>query len=250
MQTSSPGAISRTNVAPTMSSAAVSLATTQPPFRRPSTSGRKPCGSRAAYSVCSSMKTSEYAPLASGRTAAAAASTPVGPPAEDPTGPPAEARPGIRPAAPAEATAPAPAEATAGAPAGAPAAATGGTRPLTNSAVSTSVSEVAAIPPSPWPVSPSSAASSRVLIRFPLCPSARLVVGVERNVGWALAHTEAPVVEYRQCPTAMWPRSAVRAGSSKTWATRPISLCTTMRLPSLTAMPADSCPRCCSAYSP
>src|SRR5690349_13032579 len=75
MQTSSPGSISRTNLAPTMSSAAVSLATTQPVARRPSTSGRKPCGSRAAYSVCSSMKTSEYAPLARGSTAAAAFST-------------------------------------------------------------------------------------------------------------------------------------------------------------------------------
>ncbi len=63
---------------------------------------------------------------------------------------------------------------------------------------------------------------------------------MERKVGCALAQTEAPVVEYRQCPTAMWPRSAVSAGSSNTWATRPISLCTTMRLPSLTAMPADS----------
>src|SRR5690242_16954743 len=47
----SPGSISRTNDAPTMSSAAVSLATTQPRSRRPSTSGRTPCGSRAAYSV-------------------------------------------------------------------------------------------------------------------------------------------------------------------------------------------------------
>ncbi len=75
MLTSSPGATSRTNRAPTMSSAAVSLATTQPVSSRPSTSGRKPCGSRAAYSVCSSMKTSEYAPLTSGRTAAAALST-------------------------------------------------------------------------------------------------------------------------------------------------------------------------------
>ena len=40
-----------------MSSAAVSLATTQPRSRRPSTSGRMPCGSRAAYSVSSSIKT-------------------------------------------------------------------------------------------------------------------------------------------------------------------------------------------------
>ena len=104
--------------------------------------------------------------------------------------------------------------------------------------------------PRPPGEAPSRPASSRVLIRFPLWPSARLTVPVERNVGWALAQTEAPVVEYRQWPTAMWPRSAVRAGSSKTWATRPISLCTTMRLPSLTAMPADSWPRCCSAYRP
>src|SRR5215469_2826643 len=69
----SPGSISRTNVAPTMSSAAVSLATTQPLVSRPSTSGRNPCGSRAAYSVCSSMKTSENAPRTSGSTAMAAA---------------------------------------------------------------------------------------------------------------------------------------------------------------------------------
>ena len=41
----------------------------------------------------------------------------------------------------------------------------------------------------------SSAASSRVLIRFPLWPSARLIVPVDRKVGWALAQTEAPVVE-------------------------------------------------------
>ncbi|WP_242473639.1 hypothetical protein [Blastococcus sp. TML/M2B] len=45
---SSPGSTSRTTEAPTMSSAAVSLATTQPRSSRPSTSGRTPCGSRAA----------------------------------------------------------------------------------------------------------------------------------------------------------------------------------------------------------
>ena len=38
-----------------MSSAAVSLATTQPPESFPITSGRNPWGSRAAYSVFSSM---------------------------------------------------------------------------------------------------------------------------------------------------------------------------------------------------
>ena len=62
-----PGSTSRTNVAPTMSSAAVSDATTQPRSSRPSTSGRMPCGSRAAYSVPSSMKTKQYAPSMRGQ---------------------------------------------------------------------------------------------------------------------------------------------------------------------------------------
>ena len=75
MVISSPGSTSRTNDAPTMSSAAVSLATTQPRARRPSTSGRKPCGSRAAYRVCSSMNTSEYAPRTSGSVASTLSST-------------------------------------------------------------------------------------------------------------------------------------------------------------------------------
>ncbi len=42
-----------------MSRAAVSLATTQPRSSRPSTSGRMPWGSRAAYSVVSSIQTNE-----------------------------------------------------------------------------------------------------------------------------------------------------------------------------------------------
>ena len=57
-----------------MSSAAVSLATTQPRSSRPSTSGRTPCGSRAAYSVSSSMKTRENAPRSLGSTSSAACS--------------------------------------------------------------------------------------------------------------------------------------------------------------------------------
>ena len=57
-----------------MSRAAVSLATTQPRSSRPSTRGRIPCGSRAAYSVCSSMKTKQKAPRSWGRTSSAVAS--------------------------------------------------------------------------------------------------------------------------------------------------------------------------------
>ena len=57
-----------------MSSAAVSEATTQPRSRRPSDSGRTPCGSRAAYSVVSSMKTRQNAPRTPGSSSKAACS--------------------------------------------------------------------------------------------------------------------------------------------------------------------------------
>jgi len=70
-------------------------------------------------------------------------------------------------------------------------------------AVSTSVSDVAPIAPPPVAGSPASSASSRVLIRLPLWPSARLADGVARNVGWAFCHIDDPLVEYLQCPTAM-----------------------------------------------
>ena len=67
----SPGSTSRTKEAPTMSSAADSDATTQPCSNLPITSGRTPCRSRAAYKVCSSIKTRENAPLSWGRTSSA-----------------------------------------------------------------------------------------------------------------------------------------------------------------------------------
>jgi len=60
-----------------MSSAAVSLASTQPRSSRPSTSGRTPYGSRAANSVCSSAKTSENAPRTRGSSRTAASSRPM-----------------------------------------------------------------------------------------------------------------------------------------------------------------------------
>ena len=71
----SPGSTSRTNAAPTISSAAVSEATTQPRSSLPITRGRTPWRSRAAYKVFSSMNTSEKAPSNFGRTAIALAST-------------------------------------------------------------------------------------------------------------------------------------------------------------------------------
>src|SRR4249919_2878565 len=72
MASSSPGSMSRTNDAPTMSSAAVSDATTQPRSSRPSDSGRTPYGSRAAYSVFSSMKVRQNAPRTFGSNSRAA----------------------------------------------------------------------------------------------------------------------------------------------------------------------------------
>ena len=56
-----------------------------------------------------------------------------------------------------------------------------------------------------------------------------------------------PVVEYRVCPMARSPVRGARTLSSKTWATRPMSFTTVTSSPSLTAMPADSWPRCWSA---
>ena len=90
--------------------------------------------------------------------------------------------------------------------------------------------------------------SSAVLTRLPLCAKERpLPVSVVRKIGWAFSQMVAPVVEYRQCPTAMCPCSDCRICSSNTWLTRPRSLKTTICEPSETEMPAASWPRCCRA---
>src|SRR3954462_7526734 len=49
---------------------------------------------------------------------------------------------------------------------------------------------------------------------------------------------------------ARWPSSGASRRSSNTWVTRPMSLDTVIVWPSLTAIPADSWPRCWRAYSP
>ena len=58
-----------------VASAASSLATTQPRSSRPRTSGRMPCGSRAAYSAFSSIQTKENAPRSCGSTSRARSSS-------------------------------------------------------------------------------------------------------------------------------------------------------------------------------
>ena len=142
-----------------MSSAAVSLATTQPPASRPSTSGRNPCGSRAAYRVFSSMKTSENAPRARRSVAKAASSTPPGP------APPG----GLANSAVSTSVSEVPAWTARNWPGGPPA-------PSSRARASRAV-------------------SSSALIRLPLWPRATPPVAVARNVGWALSHTEEPAVE-------------------------------------------------------
>ena len=59
-----------------------------------------------------------------------------------------------------------------------------------------------------------------------------------------------PVVEYRVWPTARCPTRGASVRSSNTVDTRPVFFTTVMSSPSLTPMPAASCPRCCRAYSP
>ena len=147
------------------------------------------------------MNTSEKAPRTSGRVARAACSTPlsglgtISSPAAAPS-PGATPCPGTGPA-------PSPPGAAAGWPSRASRAPSlsataspgipgsmscGGAGGTANRAVSTSVSEVAW--PGPAARAPASAASSRVLVRLPLWPRARLVVGVARKVGWAFSQIE------------------------------------------------------------
>jgi hypothetical protein len=99
-------------------------------------------------------------------------------------------------------------------------------------------------------VTPMLRASWAVLVRLPLCPSASEVWPIWRCTGWALAQLLEPVVEYRTCPTPMWPSNDARSGSENTWATSPLSLKTVTVWPSEVAIPADSCPRCWRANRP
>ena len=60
------------------------------------------------------------------------------------------------------------------------------------------------------------AASSWVLTRLPLCPSASECAPSVLNTGWALSHVVEPVVEYRVWPIAMSPCSVVSVASLNT----------------------------------
>ena len=91
---------------------------------------------------------------------------------------------------------------------------------------------------------PADSPSSAVLVRFPLWPSANPARPTPRKTGWAWIQSLEPAVEYRVWPMARWPRRPESLRSSNTVVTRPMSFITVMASPSLTAMPADSWPRC------
>ena len=97
---------------------------------------------------------------------------------------------------------------------------------------------------------PACSASDAVLVRFPLWASPNPARPTPRNAGWALIQSLDPAVEYRVWPMARCPRRPESLRSSNTVVTRPMSFITVMASPSLTAMPADSWPRCWSANSP
>ena len=102
-----------------------------------------------------------------------------------------------------------------------------------------------------WPWASYSERISAALIRLPLWATATGPRWNCRSSGWALHSLELPVVEYRT-----WPMAAVPASSSlsirgvNTWLTSPMPVWPLIVWPSVTAMPADSWPRCCWAKMP
>ena len=151
----SPGSTSRTTLAPTVASAESSLATTQPRSSRPRTSGRMPCGSRAAYSVDSFIQTKEKAPRSSGQhLERALLEGGVGVAREQRRDQVGVAGRGLDVAA------------------------------VQRRARRADRAASATSSPSSW-----------VLIRLPLWPSAIEPSSVGRNVGWAFCQVLAPVVE-------------------------------------------------------
>jgi hypothetical protein len=101
-----------------------------------------------------------------------------------------------------------------------------------------------------WKMEPeisSSRLSSWAFTRLPLWAMAMEPDSKSTTSGWAFFSSELPVVEYRTCPIAVCPGSRARISSEKMSATSPISLWKMIFSPSVLAIPALSCPRCCSA---
>ena len=103
-----------------------------------------------------------------------------------------------------------------------------------------------------WKYAPSRSSRARRLprfTRFPLCAIAINPLVESTRIGCAFSSAESPVVEYRVCPMAIGPGSFSSTSSVKISETSPMPLMLARCCPSAVAIPADSCPRCCSAYS-
>ena len=104
-----------------------------------------------------------------------------------------------------------------------------------------------------WKIEPcasSSVRSASALTRLPLWATATAPPAYCTATGWAFFTCDAPVVEYRTWPMAAPPLSRSRTGAVKMSATSPMSRWTWSVSPSVATIPADSWPRCCSAWRP
>ena len=98
---------------------------------------------------------------------------------------------------------------------------------------------------------PAASARVAVLVRLPLWARANPARPTPRYTGWAFRHdAESPPSSTGCGRYARCPRRPDSFRSSNTVVTRPMSFITVMASPSLTAIPADSWPRCCRAYRP
>ena len=89
------------------------------------------------------------------------------------------------------------------------------------------------------------------LIKFPLCAKAILPSKNWNKNGWILRPLLLPEVAYRTCPIALFPSRRLNILSSlNTSDTSPGPRCPFTRFPSLTTIPAASCPRCCKLCNP
>ena len=89
------------------------------------------------------------------------------------------------------------------------------------------------------------------LIKFPLCAKAILPSKNWNKNGWILRPLLLPEVAYLTCPIAQFPCKRLKILSSlNTSDTSPGPRWPFTRLPSLTTIPAASCPLCCKLCNP
>ncbi len=104
-----------------------------------------------------------------------------------------------------------------------------------------------------WKIDPSDSSSVRsasAFTRLPLWHTATAPPAYWIAMGCAFLRWLAPAVEYRTWPMAAPPGSFASTSAVKMSATSPMPRWTWSARPSVDTIPADSCPRCCRAWSP